>query len=84
MTYQEAADICLPQGLTNPRYIAYYAHVGKEPKFHEWSLWINDKWKELAQKYGHNTSKDVMCLLGVGKAQTEFDRFIGVPFESNC
>lgn len=82
MTYKEAEAICIAQGYTNPRYIAYYAHVGKEPSFHEWALWISDKWKELAKIYGHHTSKDVMCLLGVGKAQAEFDRFIGVEERS--
>jgi hypothetical protein len=74
MTYQEAETLCLclPE-IDNPRFIACYAALGREPTMFEFTAWAQDKWTA----FGGYRNK--IMEIGYERTHKEFNKFIGVP-----
>ena len=79
MTYNEAKAACEDLGYTNPRYIACYAELGRDPKPYEFMLWVQNKWSELAKQYSVTGSGDMAMKFGFEASQKMFDQFVGIP-----
>ena len=85
MTYEQALA-CYPASEypagVNPRWVAAHAHFRREMAAWEFSLWIQDQWREFAKtlgwpcKCGCRASVFVFLTLGDPRAHKDFDEFL--------